>query len=132
MIIIVYFNLTSFVLKMLVYEAVPADGGISLSDLNNLVGESVSKIGLGQCMKSKWVKKEGEKIIKIMFDLQDTTRDILKAVNKNHKEVPEEEIKNLKRRKLVDQIVRKSSKVTKGPCFKPTRTRKMADLNKDM
>jgi phenylalanyl-tRNA synthetase alpha chain len=115
-----------------VYSAVPAEGGADLSEVQARVGEAVTKIGLGQCMKNKWLKKDGEKIVRLASDVKDTTRDVLLAVQQMTAPVDEEEMKNLKRRKLVQQVVRKSFRLSKGPCFRPVRARRYADLTKDM
>ena len=92
-----------------VFNAVP-EGGILMTELQNAVGVEAAKIGLGPCMKQKWLKKDGDKIFKIATSINDETATILKQIlsGSNDKSVPEEELKNLKKRKLVQQITRKS------------------------
>ena len=54
-----------------VYNAVPADAdGISMTQLQVAIGEIV-KIGLGPCMKNKWLKKQGESVVKIASNVND-------------------------------------------------------------
>ena len=114
-----------------VFQAVPADGGISVAQLNTLCGE-VAKIGLGPCMKNKWLKKDGDNILRIAASVADETAAQLAQVGNGASILSEDDLKNLKRRKLVNQVVRKSFKITKGPDFQPQRTRKLAELTKEM
>ena len=66
----------------------------------------------------------------------DETAQILAKVEKSQSEViegvAEEALRNLKKRKLVQQISRKWYRISKGPGYKPQRVRKLADLTKDM
>lgn len=114
-----------------VFNAV-RDSGISMAELQNLVGDSISKIGLGPCMKSKWLKKDGDKILRVVSEVKDESAEILKAIASGSTSISEDELKNLKRRKLVQQVTRKSYKITKGAEFQPKRVRKMADITKEM
>ena len=81
-----------------VFQAVP-EGGISVNALQSALGE-VSKIGLGPCMKNKWLKKDGENIVRLVSSVQDETAAQLSAVASGVSTVSEEDLKNLKRRKL--------------------------------
>jgi len=118
--------------EFVVFNAVPPDGGATIAELNAAVGEAVAKIGMGQCMKNKWLKKEGEKIVRCASGVRDDTSELLRLLQTDPSAVPEDELKNLKRRKLVQQVVRKSLKVSKGGAFRPQRVRKHADLTKEM
>lgn len=109
-----------------VYQAVSAEG-MSVAELNSSLGD-VAKIGLGPCMKNKWLKKDGDRILRIAEGVKDETATSLA----NLSTASEDDLKNLKRRKLVNQVVRKSYKITKGVEFQPTRVRKAADLTKEM
>ena len=115
-----------------VYQAVSAEG-ISVVDLNTSLGD-VAKIGLGPCMKNKWLKKDGDRIVRISEGVTDETAICLAEIAnpKAESKVSEEDLKNLKRRKLVNQIIRKSYKITKGAEFQSQRVRKAADLTKEM
>jgi phenylalanyl-tRNA synthetase alpha chain len=115
-----------------VFAAVPAgEAGKSMTELQKELPEA-SKIGLGPCMKNKWLKKQGDVVLRIAESVKDETAEVLRQVQEGSGELPEEELKNLKRRKLVQQIVRKSYKISKGPSFRSQRVRKMADLTKEM
>ena len=106
-----------------------------MPDLQNAVGSSVSKIGLGPCMKNKWLKKNKDAIVKTdpSKDLQDETALNLRHLAANTpNSVADDEIKNLKRRKLINQVVRKSYKVQKGTEYNTVRRKRIADLTKEM
>jgi phenylalanyl-tRNA synthetase alpha chain len=118
-----------------VFQAVPVDG-INVVELQNQL-KDICKIGLGQCMKNKWLKKDGDMIKRVVDNVNDETSTILSALNSlnltgNGTEPKEDDMKNFKRRKLVNQIVRKSLRITRGPAYRVKRVRKMADLTKDM
>lgn len=113
-----------------VFESVPSEGGILMTELQSKLGDIV-KIGLGPCMKSKWLKKQGDSIVRVTPNVSDETAILLRNVL-NVIEIGEEDLKNLKRRKLIQQITRKSYQLIKGADFKPQRVRKMADLTKKM
>jgi phenylalanyl-tRNA synthetase alpha chain len=89
-------------------------------------------------MKNKWIKKSGDLLVPIVSDVTDQTAALLSQVSlfANSSSIDlspfEEELKNLKKRKLVQQVTRKSYRVTKGPEFREKRLRKIADLNKSM
>lgn len=118
--------------EFIVFNAIPTNDGISVGDLNKAAGD-VAKIGLGQCMKNKWVKKDGDKIVRVLDNVKDDTADILRAVLSGAPDAaPEKVLQDLKKRKLVQQVTRKSYKISKGPEFKPQRVKKMADLTKEM
>jgi phenylalanyl-tRNA synthetase alpha chain len=112
-----------------VYEAVPKSGA-SMAHVQQLLGEKC-KIGLGPCMKNKWIKKDGDNLIRINDNVIDETALLLRDLL-NNIVVSDEHCKNLKRRKLVNEILRKSYRVTKGPEYRSKRVKKMADLSKDM
>lgn len=87
-------------------------------------------------MKNKWLKKNKDTIIKTdpSKDIQDETALNLRllAANTPGNSVTDDEIKNLKRRKLINQVVRKSYKVQKGAEYNPVRRKRIADLTKEM
>jgi len=117
-----------------VFNMIPVEGGLALTELQAALGE-VAKIGLGVCMKNKWVQKNGDVVVRTIDSIVDETSVILDGVARLSLEPIskyEKELQNLKRRKLVQQVTRKSSKITKGPEFREVRVRKMADLSKSM
>lgn len=113
-----------------VFNAVTAEG-VSVSSLNSQLGE-VAKIGMGVCMKNKWLQKKGDLIVRNCDSVTDETTVILQRVESGDSTVPEAELNNLKKRKLVQTVTRKSYRISKGPDFKEKRVRKVADLHKSM
>eukprot|EP01038_Epipyxis_sp_PR26KG_P008499 gene8499-11490_t len=110
--------------------------GISVNEVNKTLG-NVAKIGVGVCLKNKWVEKKSELLVCALSDVKDVTQEILQLISSDEEQqtsstLSEEDLKNLKRRKLIQQITRKSYKIMKGPEFREKRIRKMADLNKSM
>lgn len=116
-----------------VFNAVPASPeGIEMLSLQTALGDVV-KIGLGPCMKNKWLAKQGDKVVRCATnEVQDETAQLLTQIYNNSPGISEDKCKDLKRRKLVQQVTRKSLKITKGPEFRVKRVRKMADLTKEM
>ena len=47
-----------------------------------VVGKDVAKIGMGNCMKNKWIKKDGKDLVPIkkMDEVKDEVQDSLKAL----------------------------------------------------
>jgi phenylalanyl-tRNA synthetase alpha chain len=116
-----------------VFNAVP-EGGALLKDVQASLGDA-AKVGVGQCMKNKWLKKEGETLLRLVPSVADSAADALRAVRDGDAagvSAQEAELKALKKRKLAGQVTRKSSKITKGGDFQTVRVRKVADLTKAM
>jgi phenylalanyl-tRNA synthetase alpha chain len=61
-----------------VYLAVPDGSGIPLSSLAEIVGPAVSKIGLGPCMKNKWIKKDKDMLVRLAADAVDETAEMFR------------------------------------------------------
>lgn len=149
--------------EILVLKAVLSAGRMSMPDLQNAVGKNVAKIGMGNCMKNKWLKKDGGDLVPIKKsdEVQDEIQNALKALEdaKFDPEALDQKVCNeysiffdvivawlkkcvsivllkilpdLKRRKLINLVTRKSYKVAKGPSFAPKRVKRAADLTKEM
>jgi len=122
-----------------VFKAISASTATTVADIQSQLGD-IGKIGLGKCLQNKWVKKEGELLVKIKEDVVDEVIAVLSLIqssssssNGNGGELKEdEELKNLKKRKLVQQITRKSYRLFKGPAYQPVRVKRMAELTKEM
>jgi phenylalanyl-tRNA synthetase alpha chain len=115
-----------------VLRAVATAGSLSISALNSQLGE-IAKIGMGVCMKNKWIAKNGENVDALVRDIQDETATLLQQVqSSNGQGMNANDLNNLKKRKLVQQMTRKSYRITKGADFREKRVRKVADLTKAM
>lgn len=58
------------------------DAPLSLKDLEGKVGKSIAKIGMGNCMKKKWIKKDGANLLalKKAAEVSDEVQDMLKKL----------------------------------------------------
>jgi len=110
---------------------------MTMPELQAKVGMEVSKIGMGNCMKNQWVKKEGPNLVplKTMDEVTDTVREELQSILAKDgapDALDEKALASLKRRKLITLVTRKSLSVAKGPAYSPVRIKKAADLTKEM
>ena len=111
--------------------------GMAMPDLQAKVGKAVCKIGMGNCMKNKWAKKDGGKLIalKAQGEVSDDTQTQLRALQESGGSpgtLDEKALAALKRRKLVSLVTRKSYSVTRGVSYAPKRVKRAADLTKEM
>lgn len=54
------------------------EGGMAMADLENVVGKDVCKIGMGNCLKNKWAKKEKDgTLVAVVGEMHDDVRDML-------------------------------------------------------
>eukprot|EP01031_Cornospumella_fuschlensis_P040749 gene40749-49695_t len=121
--------------ELLVLRTVSAGGeqGVSVGSLG-VLGEK-GKIGLGVCMKNKWVEKRGDALFAKMSPdtVPDSVQQILRQVEEGGQTSGiAGDLEALKKRKLVVQQTRKSLRLRKGPDFRPQRVRKMAELHRSM
>ncbi|CAB9508808.1 Phenylalanine--tRNA ligase alpha subunit [Seminavis robusta] len=116
--------------EAIVLKALEGAGKMSIPDLQAAVGKDVAKIGMGNCMKKKWIKKDGGDLVPVAKseEITDEVQDQLKSLADLDKKTTDA----LKKRKLVTLLTRKSFKVTKGASFAPKRVKKAADLTKEM
>lgn len=123
--------------EFLVLKALNEAGKLSMPDLQAKVGKDVAKIGMGNCMKAKWIKKDGGDLVPLKKDdeVEDSVQKILldlKAAGFKPDAVTDKTAKDLKKRKMVTLVTLKSHKVTRGPQYAPQRVKKAADLTKEM
>jgi phenylalanyl-tRNA synthetase alpha chain len=67
--------------EILVLKALNEAGKISLPDLQAKVGKDVAQIGMGNCMKKKWAKKDGTDLVPLKKD--DEVEDEVQLILKN-------------------------------------------------
>jgi len=68
--------------EMIVMKALIEKGKMEMSELQQAVGADIAKIGMGNCMKNKWVKKEGADLIplKAVGEVEDETQQSLRSL----------------------------------------------------
>mmetsp|Transcript_100214 Transcript_100214/g.289362 ORF Transcript_100214/g.289362 Transcript_100214/m.289362 type:complete len:505 (-) Transcript_100214:343-1857(-) len=123
--------------EVIVLKALNEAGKLSLPDLQAKVGKDVAKIGMGNCMKKKWVKKDGADLVPLKKDdeVEDEVQTQLKKLADAgfaESAISDKDAKDLKRRKVLNLVTRKSHKVTRGSKYAPQRVKKAADLTKEM
>jgi phenylalanyl-tRNA synthetase alpha chain len=64
----------------LVFIAVQQAGKLSLADLATKVGADVSKIGMANCMKNRWIKKDGGDLVPLFESVEDVVRGQLQRL----------------------------------------------------
>jgi phenylalanyl-tRNA synthetase alpha chain len=116
-----------------VYQTVSGNGdSMDMTALQEALGD-ICKIGLGPCMKSKWLKKDGDKVNVIKAGVTDETSSVLSSIQSNSSTLPsEKDLEALKKRKLVNKNVRKSLKISKGDGYREKRVKKFVELTKEM
>lgn len=68
--------------EMMVLKALNEAGKMSILELQNAVGKDAAKIGMGNCMKNKWIKKDGDDLVPVkkMDEVEDSVQISLKAL----------------------------------------------------
>eukprot|EP00588_Corethron_pennatum_P015482 CAMPEP_0194279696 /NCGR_PEP_ID=MMETSP0169-20130528/14072_1 /TAXON_ID=218684 /ORGANISM="Corethron pennatum, Strain L29A3" /LENGTH=568 /DNA_ID=CAMNT_0039024151 /DNA_START=111 /DNA_END=1817 /DNA_ORIENTATION=+ len=117
--------------EFVVYTLLKSSGSKTKNELDESLGKDIVKIGMGNCMKNKWIKKDGQSLVAVADNVVDEVRSMLEQIN-NGVEVDSKELAKLKRRKLISPVTRKSFSVVRGPNYAPTRVKKVADLTKEM
>ncbi|KAI2490540.1 hypothetical protein MHU86_24018 [Fragilaria crotonensis] len=118
-----------------VYVAIQEAGKLSLGDLSEKVGAEVAKIGMANCMKSRWIKKDGADLVPMAESVDDVVQGQLKdllAKEGNPDAIDDKVAKELKKRKLINLVTIKSHKISKGNAYAPVRVTKAADISKEM
>ena len=71
--------------EMLVLKAIHQAGKLSVPDLEAAVGKEICKIGMGNCMKSKWISRESGDLVplKLVEEVEDTVQMALKTLTEN-------------------------------------------------
>ncbi|GMI30961.1 hypothetical protein TrCOL_g6226 [Triparma columacea] len=112
--------------------------GLTKKELEDKVGKDAAKVGMGNCMKNKWITKSGEKLSASLQDITDLVQVQLSKLaafpnpEDNGTCLPGKEVTLLKKRKLIAGKSRTSYNVTRGPEYAEERVKKAADLTKEM
>ncbi|KAJ3088994.1 hypothetical protein HK102_007446 [Quaeritorhiza haematococci] len=114
-----------------VFNAIPADKGISIPEIQKLLGP-VAKFGQGTAFKKGWVKKDGQNLVRAVKSIVDQTQVDLKEISKTGTHKDQSLINELKKRKLIEKKVTTTYKVTKGPKFTTTITQESTDITAEM
>lgn len=114
-----------------VFNAVDPINGIAIAELAKLLGAS-AKIGQGKAFKNKWIKKDGDKLVREVESIVDQTQlDALEVRNTGTHSKPAT-LKDLQARKHVEKVKLISYKVAKGPKFALKIEKQATDLTAEM
>ncbi|CAM5169811.1 unnamed protein product [Eretmochelys imbricata] len=117
-----------------VFDSIPAEG-LPQSKLMNLPS---GKVGFSKAMSNKWVRLDknadgGPRIFRAVENVQDSVREKLQLVQQGEAENLEEKDRNeLKKRKLLTEVVIKTYWIRKGSAFSTTVTKQETDLTPEM
>lgn len=65
---------------------------------------NILKIGQGKAFKNKWVKKDGDRLVRLVESVQDQTQVDLLQILQTKTHTDAEVLKELKKRKLCDKV----------------------------
>ncbi|OMJ21883.1 Phenylalanine-tRNA ligase alpha subunit [Smittium culicis] len=115
-----------------VFDSVPEGSeGITIADLAAKLGPS-AKIGQGKAFQNKWVAKKGDRLVRLVSSITDTTKTDLQLIQQNGIHEKNDVLKDLKRRKLCDKTKILSYSVKKGLNFSTTVVKQATDLTAEM
>ena len=68
--------------EMIVLKAISSAGKMSMEALQETVGKDITKIGMANCLKNKWIKKDGADLVPVaaVDEVEDSTQKALKAL----------------------------------------------------
>lgn len=67
--------------EYLSFLAIREAGKLSIEDLQTKVGKDVAKVGMGNCMKNKWIKKDGSDLVPAVESPEDIVQKQLMSLN---------------------------------------------------
>lgn len=107
------------------------------SELEQIVGAEIAKIGFAKAMQRKWIQLDGANknvVVRIAEQLVDEDKELLSkyASNSDLEAHDKKIVDQMKKRKLINVVTNKSYKVTKGANFAPKRQKMETDLTVDM
>ncbi|KAF8974446.1 hypothetical protein BDZ97DRAFT_1911627 [Flammula alnicola] len=101
--------------------------------LKKEIGEETAKVGQGRAFKNGWIGKEGDGLVKIASEIQDTTRiDLQEIAATGTLKAGEKTLADLRKRKLIVQKKGQWFTVHKGPQFSTSTAKPETDLTADM
>lgn len=66
--------------EFMVWKFIQEKGVVSLSDLEATVGKETAKNGMGNAMKFKWIKKEGDNLEAVVQQVTDEVQQVLQTI----------------------------------------------------
>ncbi|KAF9008942.1 phenylalanine-tRNA ligase [Cyathus striatus] len=119
-----------------VWAALPLKGQgspINPAQLKKLVGDEAAKVGQGRAFKNGWIAKEGDGLVKLVSEINDTTRKQLEEVAASTSlKDGEKVLADLRKRKLIIQKKGQWFTVARGEHFTTSIAKPETDLTADM
>ncbi|KAK7537471.1 tRNA synthetases class II core domain (F)-domain-containing protein [Phyllosticta citribraziliensis] len=84
-----------------VWDAVKKHGKVGIKELPSVVHNADVKIGQGTAFRNKWIKKDGDSLVPLVDEVQDTTRAQLQMIAETRSVAEAKTLADLKKRKLV-------------------------------
>jgi len=107
--------------------------GLTVKELQAVVGAESAKIGQGRAFKAGWIGKEGDALVKLVPSIVDATAEELREIKATGTlKAGEKAISELRKRKLVLQKKLLWFSVIKGPNFSTSTEKPETDLTFDM
>lgn len=103
--------------------------------LEQQLGAEVVKIGSQKALQLKWLKAEGKTaVVRVAEKLEDVDKNLLQSFADKPEVAAHSnaDVEKLKKRKLVNVVIKKTYSVTKGCNFAPVRQKQETDLTAEM
>lgn len=115
-----------------VWDAVQQRGKLPLKELPQIVGAETAKVGQGNAFKAKWIKKDGDVLVPIAKQPEDTTRAVLQQVSEKATISDAKVLADYRKRKLIytSKVIHYS--VRKGPKYTKEMPVEVTDLTPAM
>ncbi|MCL4139414.1 UNVERIFIED_CONTAM: hypothetical protein GTU68_031490 [Idotea baltica] len=112
------------------FEFIPLEGETVVNIKKNF---PASGVALGAALKKKWVRKEGDKILRSVDSIVDEVQKHLQAVKTGDPSSVDDKTKaEYKKRKLIKETEVTTFEVRKGECFSTSVSKQEAELTKEM
>ncbi|GAV70002.1 tRNA-synt_2d domain-containing protein [Cephalotus follicularis] len=111
------------------FLAVPAEGSITIDELDKILDPTVCKIGRSQAARNQWVVL-GKQISRKVQHVDDKVKNLLIRI-KDGQAVDQNDIQTLKARKLISPQKWQGYSVKKGPSYAPKRKKAATDLTRE-
>jgi phenylalanyl-tRNA synthetase alpha chain len=98
----------------------------------SIVGPDSAKVGQGAAFRMKWIKKDGDALVPLADDVQDSTRELLQGIKDTKACSNAKTLADLKKRKLVTLGKVLRYQVQKGPKYAKEIPQEATDLTVEM
>ncbi|KAK2756972.1 Phenylalanyl-tRNA synthetase, beta subunit, cytoplasmic [Arachnomyces sp. PD_36] len=116
-----------------VFEAVRAAlDGLKITELPNVVGKDVAKVGSGNAFKKGWIKKDKDLLRTNTDAITDSVKEQLEEVRKTKTHPDPKVVAELRKRKLVVMAKALNFKFSKGPKYAREFVKEETDLTVEM